>query len=159
MIDSVQAQYLTARIASYSGDLTGYSQASSPGVFSNLYLNNWAMNNRYYDTLQQIISLADPSGGGYIFPAGNDNELLSGLPELTAYICADGSYWYRYFTTGDTLYNVYVSFPAYIPVYLRSSYSVVGVIPTRGDSLNRCFTLNVVRSSTTDTLQVTGRTE
>src|SRR5579872_6903570 len=76
---------------------------------------------------------------------------------ITAYICSDGSYWYRYFTTGDTMYNVYVSFPAYIPGPLQCQYKEVAVIPTPGDSLNRTFILDLVRSGTTDTIQATGR--
>ncbi|MCW3122349.1 MAG: repeat protein, partial [Flavipsychrobacter sp.] len=157
VLDSIQAQFLTSRIPSWSGYTASYTQPFHPGAPSNLYLGDATMNNRFYDTLQAIISQAGT--GGYIFhTARSVNVPLTAPKQLDAYICSDESYWYRYFTTGDTLYNAYVSFPAYIPKYLRSSYHVAGaVVPVPYDSLNRSFILNLVRTGTTDTLQVYGR--
>ena len=57
------------------------------------------------------------------------------------------------------MYNVYVSFPGYIPGELHYQYSVVAITPTPGDSLNRSFSLMLVRASTTDTILACGRTD
>ncbi len=158
VIDSVQQQYLSSRISSYSGYLPGYSQSSTWGMFTNLYLDSYGMSNRLYDTLQHIFTLATNGTAGYIFHTVNDTVTYPTAPiELTAFICADGSYWYRYFTTKDTLFNVFVSFPAYIPKSLRRFYKEVALIPTPGDSMNRSFSLMLVRSTTSDTILANGR--
>lgn len=158
VIDSIQSQFLTARIPSYSGYSASYLQPFKPGAPTNLYLGSSGMNNRYYDTLKKIINLSGTAGG--IFHAAKRTDISIPSPrKLTAYVCSDDTYWYRYFTTGDSLFNVYVSFPSYIPKYLRSSYRVVGsVIPVPCDSLNRSFLLNLVRTGSTDTIQAYGRT-
>ena len=160
VIEAIQEQYLTANIPSYASYTTHYSDDSRPGLFKNLYLWNASMNSRYYDTLQKIINLSDPYSGGAIFNTSNNVSIpLTAPEELTAYVCSDGSYWYRYFTTGDTLFNAYLSFPDYIPKYIRSSYRVASpVIPIPGDSLNRYFTLKVVRAGSADTIQLFGLT-
>ncbi|MES2701538.1 MAG: RHS repeat-associated core domain-containing protein [Bacteroidota bacterium] len=155
VLNNIEASHLTAAIPS---DNAAYSRPNTYGLFSNLYLWNAGMSNRHYDTLQRIIDLASPSGE--IFnTAASVSIPLTGAAQLNAYICADKSYWYRYFTTGDTLYNVYIGFPAYIPEYTRSLYKVAGlVIPIPSDSLNRQFAIKVVRPGTTDTLQLYGLT-
>ncbi|MCD6011792.1 MAG: hypothetical protein K0Q79_1654 [Flavipsychrobacter sp.] len=55
------------------------------------------------------------------------------------------------------MYNAFVSFPGYIPANLRHFYKEVAVIPNPGDSLNRSFTLMLVKGGTTDTIYVKGR--
>jgi len=157
VLDSIQPQLLTARIPSYSGYTAAYSQPFATGAPTNLYLDSSGMSNRYYDTLQRIINLAGTSGN--IFYGAKSINILPGPPnQLDAYICGDGSYWYRYFTTGDTLFNVRVAFPAYIPPYLRQYYSVAApVVPVPCDSQNRSFLLKLVKAGTTDTIQAYGR--
>lgn len=160
VVDSLQAIYLPARVTGYASYTPSYSMSPRPDVFTNLYLSNSGMNNRGFDTLQKIIDLAGTSGN--IFYSAHRVDISTGGPtrQLTALRCADGSYWYRFFTTGDTMYNVCIAFPTYIPRYLRPSFRVAGpVLPLPGDSLNRSFSLKVVRTGTTDTLMVKGRTD
>ena len=161
VMDSLRATALTARIPSYGGYLAGYGAAGDDaGTFTNLYLSDSSMHNRYYDTLQRMINLASSSAGyGYIFYDAPVTTLLSGGCELKAYKDGDGSYWYRYFTTNDTMLNVYVSMPAYIPSTLRHLYHVVSVVPTPGDSLNRSFRLGLQKGGDTTVIYAVGRTD
>lgn len=155
VLSNVQTQNLVVNIPSYTPYKAIYSRPQAPGIFTNLYLWNPGMNSRYFDTLKHIFDLVSP--GGNIF--GTSPSISYPPAALNAYICADKTYWYRYFTTGDTMFNVYLAFPGYISPALRPLYSIVGnVLPMPGDSLNRYFAVRVVRPGSTDTLQLFGLT-
>jgi YD repeat-containing protein len=158
VLNNIQSQNLIASIPSYSAYNAAYSKETNSGLFKHLYLWNAGMNTRYFDTLQRILNLAAPAGDGAIFY--DTNSVLVSIPsagKLNAYVCSDKTYWYRYFTTADTLFNVYLAFPAYIPVSARSSYGVAGpVIPMPGDSISRHFAVNVTLPGSGDTIMLYG---
>jgi YD repeat-containing protein len=166
VLDSVQAQYLEARIPGYSGSEVTYAHPFDPGIITNLYLGDASSSNQYLDTLIHILQMVQDLNvvnPGHIFFDTNKVVVIPTVDSpLIAYRCSDGSYWYRYFGNGDTLYNVYVDMPAWIPRWQHPSYSVIsvgpppGVVPALGDSTTRFFTLNLYNG--TDTIQARGMT-
>lgn len=161
VLNKIQAEHLVASIPSYSlaPYNAAYSKETNSSLFKNLYLWNAGMNTRYFDTLQHIVNLTSSTGAIFFDPVSTAIP-LSSSGDLMAYICSNKTYWYRYFTTGDTLFNVYLAFPERIPVSMRSSYRVAGpVIPMPGDSVNRYFGLKVTRPGTGDTLLLHGQSD
>lgn len=166
VLDSVQAQYLEARIAGYSGSEVTYAHPFNPGIITNLYLGDASSSNQYLDTLIHILQMVQDLNvvnPGHIFFDTNKVVVIPTVDSpLIAYRCSDGSYWYRYFGNGDTLYNVYVDMPAWVPRWQHPSYSIIsvgpppGIVPALGDSTTRFFTLNLYNG--TDTIQARGMT-
>ncbi|PQJ10494.1 hypothetical protein CJD36_010990 [Flavipsychrobacter stenotrophus] len=162
VLDSLRPANLIARIPSYTSYTAGYAANATDGAtYTNLYLSNAGMSNRLYDTLQRIITLASSSAGyGYIFPTALVTPAYSmGAMDLDVYRNADHTYWYRYFSTGDSLFNVYISLPSYIPIALHPLYHVVSIAPAPGDSLNRCFTVGIRKGTDPTVLYATGRAD
>ena len=163
VLDSIQALNLTLRVPGYSAYNASYSLPIDPSMATNLYLDDIgsSMSTPYFDTLQKIIEHASTvTSGYYIFYDTNRIVTFDDYPrQLTAFHCSDGSYWYRYFSSGDTMYNVYVSFPPYIPTYLHKYYSVYSIAPAPGDSLNRNFVLLMHRDGDPTTVKAFGKTD
>ena len=172
VLDSLQTQFLLSRISYYSGDQASYTTPFNPNIVTNLYLASLSMVNNYFDTLSYIlntVSADNPISPGHTFFDTNKVVVLT-TPDspLIAYRCADGTYWYRYFGAHDTLYNVYVSFPAYIPMYDRVNYQIIGgslgvsttpgIAPAMGDSTTRFFTLNLKKPGDPTIIQANGLT-
>ncbi len=160
ILDSLQESYLSSRIPAYSGYQVAYRNNNANRGFTNLYLYKNSMNNRLFDTLQTIIQRANVTTYGSIFYNAPTVVTYATAPvRLKAYHCADNSYWYQYFTTGDTLYNLYVQFPDYIPASDRADYKVVGIYPYPDDSVNRAFLLKVKKTTDTTNYFIEGRAD
>ena len=163
VLDSIQAQNLLLRVPGYASYTASYSLPIDPSMSTNLYLDEVgsASATPHFDTLRKIIEHASTStAGDYIFYDTNRIVTFSNYPrELTAFRCSDGSYWYRYFTSRDTMYNVYVSFPSYIPAYLHKYYSVYSIATAPGDSLNRNFVLQLHRDGDPTLIKAYGKTD
>ena len=177
VLDSVQTQYLTSRIPSYNYKDVTYNKPFDPTTITNLYIADSTMTNRFFDTLVFIlnttanVNTVDPT---HIFfdtnavavfhsGGGGGGSSTSGSP-LWAYRCSDGTYWYRYFGRGDTMYNVYVAMPEWLPRSLHKLYKPIsvgppkGIAPGLGDSTSRFFTLNMRKPGDTTVLQARGMT-
>ena len=164
VLDSVQSPYLVSRISGYSADQATYQMPSDPSIVTNLYLSD-GTTNRLYDTLGHILEMVKDSNiinPGHLF-LNTPAFRITHDSSLYAYQCSDGTYWYRYFGTGDTLWNVYVAMPPWIPHYLHSSYHVSniglpfpGVTPSIADSTTRFFSVSLISDSGADTLQARG---
>ncbi len=151
VLDSLQAEYLVARIAGYAGSEASYTQPFNPNVITNLYLSNGTSLLPGFDTLRYILQTVMDSNlvspGHVFFDTNRVQVRVDG--SMYAYRCADGSYWYRYFGGGDTLYNVWVAMPPWIPGYSRPAYTILSIgppadiTPALGDTNCRFFTLNV----------------
>ncbi len=168
VLDSIQAQYLEARIPSYSGSDVSYVHPYNPAIRNNLYIADGSMVNPYFDTLVNIIDMVQDLNvvnPGHIFFDTNKVVVITTVDSpLIAYRCSDGTYWYRYFGDGDTMYNVYVDMPAWIPRYDHPNYSILsigppeGIVPSLGDSTTRFFTLNMHRDGDTALIKARGMT-
>jgi hypothetical protein len=162
VLDSVQSQFLPLRIPSYATDQATYTGPFNPNIVTDLYISSNGMANRFFDTLIHIISeVADSNivSPGHIFFDTNKVVVITNPDSpLIAYRCGDGTYWYRYFGQGDTLYNVFVAFPSYIPFYDRVHYQVVGFAPALGDSDTRFFTLYLHKAGDTSIIPARGMT-
>ena len=166
VIDSVQSDYLVARIPGYAGKEASYQQPFNPNVVTNLYVSDPSMLGRGYDTLKFILGVvADTNitNPHHIFFDSNRVPITYDST-MWAYRCSDGTYWYRYFGKGDTLWNVYVAMPPWVPQYMHKHYSIlsagipVGIAPSLGDSTTRFFALNMRLDGGTDTIQARGMT-
>jgi RHS repeat-associated protein len=166
VLDSVQANYLVARIPGYASDQVTYSQPFNPNIITNLYLSDNTMTNNYFDTLTHILHTVADSNmimtGAICFDT--NRVRVTHDSTLYAYRCSDGTYWYRYFGYGDTMYNVYLSMPPWIASVKYKYYRIIsvgppaGIVPALGDSTSRFFTLNMVSSTMGDTIQARGMT-
>jgi RHS repeat-associated protein len=166
VLDSIQAQYLTARISSYAGADVTYNNPVNPVQISNLYLSDSTMETRFFDTLTYIlntVATVNTVNPNHIFFTPNSVSVYSTLGSpLYAYRCSDGSYWYRYFGTGDTLYNVYVAMPQWVPRWQHTRFKIIsvgpppGIMPALGDSNSRYFTLNLKDDTTGVVIQARG---
>ncbi|MBE2289889.1 MAG: hypothetical protein IAE95_10060, partial [Chitinophagaceae bacterium] len=162
VLDSIQSGRLLANIPSYSGYQASYEGLFASNNFNNLYLSGPSMVNTYYDTLLYILQSVSDSNTvspGHIFLNAPRSVVLSAHDsQLIAYRCSDHTYWYRYFGYGDTLYNVHVAIPAYIPLYEHHLYTVLSVSPALGDSLTRQFTLRIKKPGDTTVITAKGLT-
>ena len=169
VLDSLQAQYLmTTRVPALDTEQVSYTRPSDPNTVTNLYAINTAGTNRMYDTLRKILNLVT---GNTVNPGGIyfDTNLVIINTDLQAYRCSDGSYWYRYFCPHekDTMYNVYVKMPGYIPRYMHKYYQIKGiysvpsgVAPMPGDSTSRFFVLKMAMpTGDTTTITASGMTD
>lgn len=162
VLDSIREHYLITNIPSYSTYNVSYTTPFNLNIFNNLYVANSSVANRLFDTLKYVmntVETSNPISTGDIFFDSNQVHIpVTGSRSLIAYWCADGTYWYRYFGGGDTLYNLFVYFPAYVPKYLHKQYHIMtsGIVPDLGDSTTRFFTLHLKRPGDTAEIRATG---
>jgi len=164
VLDSIQElNLMSGRVPIFDTETVSYTKPFNPNIISNLYVAKTSGANGLYDTLRKVLSLTAAHGtAGQIFFDPNTTNITTGL---NAYRCGDGSYWYRYFGPKDTMYNVYVHMPAYIPRYMHKSYlldSIYAVPPPHvnlmpGDSTSRFFVL--VLKNGTARIKVYGMTD
>ena len=143
VLDALQAVYLDAMIPSHSGRGPTYTNALNPNVVTNLYMAD-TIGGRL-DILQQVmlgVAVDNPIGVGHMFFDTSVMDIY-GDSSLLAIRCADNSYWYMYFGAGDTLWNMYIRMPAWVPPYTYPQYTLHGSFRTgMADSLVRHFTVN-----------------
>ncbi len=168
VLDSLQANHLVSRISSYSYSEVSYNQPFNPNVVTNLYISDSTMRNRYFDTLVKILNWVQDTNTvnpGHLFFDTNKVVVRSIVDSpLIAYRCADGTYWYRYFGYRDTMFNVFVAMPPWIPDHEHPLYELVSVGPPPGimlglgDSTTRYFTLNLHKTGDPTVIQARGMT-
>lgn len=157
VLDSLQAQYLDARIPSYTGYEPTYLHPIDPNRVTNLYLANNSTYGRGFDTLNAILRMVwqdNPIHYGSLF---FDTSVLDiyGDSSILAIRCADDTYWYLYFGNNDTIWNVFVQMPSWVPRYKHPQYMFGGSFPALGDSTTRFFTMDMFIPG--DTLVVKAR--
>ncbi len=167
VLDSIQSQFLSPRISSFATTQSSYTSAFNPNVVTDLYLSDPSAMDSHFDTLKKILHFVADSNivsPGHIFFDTN-KVVVFPTPDspLIAYRCGDGSYWYRYFGSGDTMYNIYLAFPKYIPPYARSGYVFAGVsavptpiVPALGDTNNRFFFVYLQKLPDTSVITAVG---
>lgn len=162
VLDTLREYYLN-QLSGYQNSSVTYTIPSDPSNTTNLYVTDPNGNtNNLYNKLTYIMNTVRNFNSNKIFFANNKTAIL-GAEILNAYRCEDGSYWYRYFGTGDTMYNVYVKMPDYLSIYEQQQYelsSTNNIIPAPGDSTTRFFYMTLVRpGSPSDTLTISGMTD
>jgi RHS repeat-associated protein len=146
VLDSVQALNLETRIPSYAGTGPTYRVPYNPNDVTNLYLAG-LQHPYYFPLLQDILQqVADENTvhTGYTFFDTNVVDVY-GDSSLLAIRCGDNTYWYLYFGSHDSLYNIFVRFPAWVPRYAYPQYTITGMTPAMGDSNTHFFTLDLQR--------------
>ncbi len=166
VLDSLQAQYLVARIPSYAGSKTSYVSPYNATIVTDLYTSDPSGTLPYFDTLRKIFRYVKDSNTvstGDIFFASNSVPILHDS-SLYAYRCSDGSYWYRYFGGGDSLWNVYLKFPKWVPAYRHTQYKIIALTSAPylradiGDTNTRYFNILLKRTGFADTIEAKGMT-
>ena len=146
-LDSLKASNLQATIFP-TNDPT-YVDGSNPGDISNLYLSQTnASITHGFDVTADILTIAKNYLGGnrLFFTSGSQVRTINA--NLKAMRCSDGTFWYRYYGAGDTLWNVFIKLPAYIPHGDIENYEAAatalgtgggGLYPALGNGPSRHF--------------------
>ncbi|HXS36372.1 MAG TPA: hypothetical protein VN721_06700 [Flavipsychrobacter sp.] len=165
VLDSLQALYLQQRVALFGSEFLSYTRPFDPTTLTNLYIADPTLTSNLYDTLESVFQKVSGSAtyAGPIFFSSNAQKIAN---NLYVYRCSDGTYWFRYFGAGDTLYNAYVQMPTYLPQSAHSSYQITsvgtlpGVQPIPGDSTSRFFVLNMeIPGQPSTAIQASGMTD
>jgi len=149
VLDSIQASRLISRIPSYQHALASYGNPMAPGDIQNLYISDPSEQGPYYSILEHILDQAQQNTNRLFFTGGRTVVLNA---NMRGYRCSDGSYWYRYFGAGDTLFNVFIKPPVYLSRASLSGYHVTSVSLSPGNSSTRNFKLTITNGTTTVTL-------
>ncbi|KAA5532228.1 hypothetical protein F0919_15630 [Taibaiella lutea] len=163
VLDKLQVVSLESGIPVLNGKVLSYGHPAQPSYIQNLYIGDpsTATDNTHYDKLQYILSrVMAHFGGGIFFTGPNTVNIPVGTGMLTAFRCRDTAFWYRYFDTGDTMYNVFIRTPEYIDTNYLPGYMVQDYGFNLGDDNSRSFhiTLNNTSSPVPD-LDLNGFTD
>ena len=165
VLDSMQAQYLNSNIYNSLGQSATYKIPSHPGNVTNLYVTKTNDYPWQYNKLKEILRAfhdANSVHGKITLAPGTDSFTIGSAPDLTSFHCSDGTYWYRYFGAGDTLFNVFLRVPKYIPSWMHYQYKVKlsSILPEPGDSTSRNFSLLLYNENdTNDVVKCYGLTD
>lgn len=155
VLDTLREDKLMTYIPSYSTVNATYSLPFSVYQYENLYLTNANSANASFQTkLKKVIdtlcaynlSNASFESPFYFATATPQHRNVASLPasrKLDAYLCGDGSYWIRYFGSGDTLYNIYMRMPKYIHRSQHKYYKVTSVTLLPGENQTRYFKIQL----------------
>lgn len=162
VLDSVQAQFLATRIPLYVGRTVTYSTAPQPDHRNHLYLSDptQSSNAAFQRIRNQILGPVRSFFNGTLFFSGQNHYTINA--NLDAYRCSDGTYWFRYFGTGDTLYNVYLKMPAYLGASQHPAYTwnIADLYVNAGDEDTRHFRVRVIKpGSPSSVVDLTGYTD
>ncbi len=159
VVDSLQAEYIN-QVSPFTSKPATYTIPSNPANTTNLYVTDGSTS-PLYNTLAYILDTVSTQNSGQIFFLNNTTQIISSNNTLTAYRCSDGSYWYRYFGAGDTMYNVFLKMPEYLGKSEQTAYKLLDTSylrPEPGDSTTRNFSVTLINSNTSDTITVYGMT-
>ncbi len=161
VLDTLQEKYLNQLVAYQTKPVT-YSILSKPGNTENLYITDPsnATQSRFAKLRFMFHTIRTNFTNQLFF--SSPKQLINTDSSIVAFRCSDGSYMYRYFGTGDTLYNAFLRMPAYMSKSEHQAYKLLDtafVKPAPGDSTSRNFSLKLIRTSPADTITVTGMTD
>jgi RHS repeat-associated protein len=118
------------------------AQVAHPGLTKATYMLTKAKD--YFKLLSPYKESIVPAS----FPSTRTIEIIS-MPteQLNLYHCGDQSYWYRYFGTGDTIFNIFFRMPKYIADADLDKYEFNNVVATSGKGNSRNLRIKLVKGS------------
>lgn len=157
VLDYIQAAALESVV--YPGRSPQYGSSSGIPDINNLYLAQSA--HPGLTKAQYIFTQAKSYFGGNVvtpasFPSDRTISII-GSNVLNLYQCGDRTLWYRYFGTGDTMFNVFFRMPLFIPQSDYDDYSLTEVIALPGMGESRALRLKFEKGS--DEIYVKGFTD
>jgi len=168
VLDTIQDFHLEANVAAFAGEDVSYREPSNPYRFTNLYHTSAANYLPGMTTLQTMLNgVGNLQGLGKIFiPLTADSLNVQNppppqVPNLRAYRCSNGLYWYRYYGAGQKLYNAYIRIPRYIFENQHPNLKLAGIRPRLGDTVSNRFTVLLINPAfgPTDTIEAEGYTD
>lgn len=169
VLDSLREDLLQARISSYSSEIPSYQIPYTLNTQpKDLYISNSAgATTNFTDKLQYVFNTSETFNASssyksaFYFPSSSTRAItsVSSPNTLNAYLCSDGSYWFRYFKSGDTLFNTYVKIPKYIPKAEHYRYRILDFEILPGNGQTRYFKLRLKDTLTAKTISVKGLTD
>lgn len=153
VVDSINANNIKNRIGAFSGKTISYQDAFCTQQKTDLYAFAPVQpGNGGFSRLESIIGTIKPLVSYKLFPATN----YSGT-NVAVYKKANGVYWYRYFGTNDTLYNLYIEPPAHLNATQKADLVMDYVRVAQGQDSSRRFTAYMhYGSATSDTVACRG---
>ena len=161
VLDTLQEKYLN-QLVSYQTKPVTYTIPSKPGNTTNLYVTDPtnAVQSRFGKLKYMFHTIRTNYSNQLFF--SSPKQLINTDSTIVAFRCSDGSYMYRYFGTGDTLYNAFLRMPAYMSKSEQQAYKLLDtsfIKPAPGDSTSRNFSIKLIRTSPADTITVSGMTD
>jgi YD repeat-containing protein len=163
VLDTLQLHYLE-QLGQYQGKGLSYSRPFRADPPVHLYI---ADPNVVHDNFTgKLVYVLDQFAGSapppqlqspFAFPEPGNDSTWTINPDLKGYYCSDGSYWYRYFGPGDTLYNIFVRLPEYLPRSQHRYCELVGIKPLPGEGASSFFELSLKLGD--DILKAQGMTD
>lgn len=161
VLDTLQEKYLNQLVAYQTKPVT-YSILSKPGNTEHLYITDPsnAAQSRFAKLRYMFHTIRTNFTNQLFF--SSPKQLINTDSSIVAFRCSDGSYMYRYFGAGDTLYNAFLRMPAYMTKSEHQAYKLLDtafVKPAPGDSTSRNFSIKLIRTAPADTITVNGMTD
>lgn len=158
VLDTLTEPYLMANIPPFGGRSPLYGNPAAPADINNLYMALPGGASPGLIKAQNILTASAVFPTGFIFPPAVGGGLpmpVSSLgSDLNVYYCADGTYWYRKFDVGDTLFDIFLKMPLYIPVTEHNDYRYLGVTANPGDGTSRSLKVHLQHKVTMEDIYV-----
>ena len=167
VLDSMHEENLNAEVYTPLSTSGTYTTPMHPGNTTDLYIVS-SQSSPYFRRVDTMLrNIAAVNGGRITMQIGTNTKSGAGsFTNLKAYHCSDNSYYYQYFATGDTLFNLFFRLPKYLHKNEHFDYlplfNTLTVLP--GDGVSRNFSIKLAGTKLNalnkyDTLVIKGLTD